>query len=46
MQLLVIFIRGRSNAHSNAAGCWVSTGPSNACALSAAKRAIFTHIQS
>ena len=46
MQLLVIFVRSRSNAHSNAASFWVSTGPSNAYTLSSAERAIFTHIQS
>jgi hypothetical protein len=48
MRLLdvAIFVRRRSNAHSNAAGFWVSSGPSNAFILSAVDHTIFDYVQS
>jgi hypothetical protein len=47
MQLLVlIFVYRSSNAHSNAASCWVSSGPSNTFPLSAVDHTIFNCVQS
>jgi hypothetical protein len=50
MQVLVIFVpggsNGHSNAHSNGASVWVPSGPSNTFPLSALDHAIFNYIQS
>ena len=47
MQLLVvIFVYRSSNAYSNAASCWVSSGPSNTLSLSAVDHTIFNYVQS
>ena len=47
MQLLVvIYVYRSSNAYSNAASCWVSSGPSNTFTLSAVDHTIFDDVQS
>ena len=46
VRLLVIFVHGGSNAHSNTASVWVPSGPSNTFSLSAVDRAIVNYVQS